>query len=98
MNTQVRAVADAPRDRQSAESPLTVVEAASYMRTTVGALHQMRRRHGGPPAIKIGAKLLFRRADIDAWLERFAERHRARDVAQPAAVGGRRSIAGRRGR
>lgn len=53
---------------------LTIEELAAEWRTTPGSLHQ--RRYRGepmPPAVKIGKRLLFRRQDVDAFIEEHLE-------------------------
>jgi excisionase family DNA binding protein len=58
-------------DRES--DLLTVEEAATFLRTSKGAIFQWRRRGQAPRALKVGAKLLFRREDLVEWLESRAE-------------------------
>lgn len=47
---------------------LTPVEAAEAMRTTVKALSVFRCRGTGPQFVKAGRKVLYRRADLDAYI------------------------------
>ncbi|CAI7979451.1 hypothetical protein FRAHR75_620017 [Frankia sp. Hr75.2] len=49
---------------------MTVDEVAEYLRTTPTALYTMRHRGEGPPAVKVGRKLLYARSDLDAYLGR----------------------------
>ena len=58
----------APRDEL-----LTLEELADLTRTSVDALYQVRRRGGGPPALRVGRRLLFRRGDVDSWLGALVE-------------------------
>lgn len=44
-------------------------EAADYVGSTVGSLATYRYLDKGPTYIKAGRKILYRRADLDAWLE-----------------------------
>ncbi len=48
----------------------TVDEVAERLRTTPQALYNMRHRGDGPPAVKIGRKLLYAESDLDAYLDR----------------------------
>lgn len=47
----------------------TTGEAASYLRTTTGALAYWRYRHDGPRYVKSGARVLYPRAALDEWLK-----------------------------
>lgn len=48
----------------------TPKEAAVYLRTTTGALAQLRYTGGGPRFVKAGPKrVLYRQHDIDEWLD-----------------------------
>lgn len=58
-------VAAEPRTRL-----LTIEEAAEMLRCTTATLRWMRRRSEGPPAVKLGRRLMYRAVDIEAWLER----------------------------
>ncbi len=61
---------------------LTVGEAASYLRLTPGAMHTQRHRGERPGSlgIRVGRKLIYRRADLDRYLDELF-------VAQTEAVG-----------
>lgn len=48
----------------------TVDEVAEILRTTTQALYNMRHRGEGPPAVKIGRKLLYAQSDLDAYVDR----------------------------
>lgn len=49
---------------------LTPKEAAAYARTTPGTLSTMRSGHTGPKFYKPSARrVLYRKSDLDAWLE-----------------------------
>ena len=56
---------------------LTLTEVAELARTTPGAVYQWRRRGKGPRASRVGKRLLFRRADVLAWIDAQADRERA---------------------
>jgi excisionase family DNA binding protein len=62
----------------------TLEQAAEYLATPAATIYTWRaRRPGfGPPAIKIGGSLRYRRSDLDAWIEAHAE---ARTAAGDAA-------------
>lgn len=49
---------------------MTAREAAEYMRTTPGTLSTLRSDHKGPKYYKPSKRrVLYRKSDIDAWLE-----------------------------
>jgi predicted DNA-binding transcriptional regulator AlpA len=48
---------------------LTTDELADWLRTTPAGIHSLRYRSEGPPAVRVGRRLLFARADVEAWLE-----------------------------
>lgn len=54
-------------DTQSAH--LTTVEVANECRTAVETVRYWRHIGYGPPSFKIGRRVLYRREDVDAWLE-----------------------------
>lgn len=63
------------------ESPwMTVEEVAEYLKTTPEALHQLRTRGDGPPAHKVGRRLLFWRDDINAWVGAHREPEKPKPV------------------
>lgn len=47
---------------------LTVDDVCAMLRITRSALYGLRYYRKGPPAIRIGRQLRFRRADVEAWL------------------------------
>lgn len=49
---------------------LTPKEAADYVRHSERTLIRWRNARTGPPWVKTGGKILYRRKDLDAWLER----------------------------
>ena len=54
----------------TASSPfLTTSEVSELLRTPIPTLYQWRTKKIGPPAIKIGRKILYRREDIEWWLQ-----------------------------
>ncbi len=62
-------------DNGPAPALLTLEQAAEYLATPAATIYTWRtRRPGfGPPAIKIGGSLRYRRSDLDAWIEAHAE-------------------------
>lgn len=46
---------------------LLSAEAAALLRISEGHLRRLRSRGGGPPFYKIGGRVLYAAADIDAW-------------------------------
>lgn len=59
--------------RAEAVSLMTQDEAAEYLRVTVAALQQWRRRGLGPPVYRLAtgesAPIRYRLAEIDEWIE-----------------------------
>lgn len=54
---------------------LTGVEAARHLRLSNRTLDAWRTKGLGPRWLKIGGKVAYRRADLDAWLEGQERRH-----------------------
>lgn len=52
---------------------LTVDEVATYLGVPVGTLYRWRTHNGGPRGIRVGRYVRYRRADVDAWLDRQAD-------------------------
>jgi excisionase family DNA binding protein len=66
--------ADMPNQNSKPALPtdvMTVQEAASYLRLSRGGLH-LRTTDGTIPAIKLGRRVLYRRIDLNAALDRLA--------------------------
>ena len=54
----------------TASSPfLVTTEVAELLRTPKSTLYSWRRRKIGPQAIKVGRKILYRREDVQWWLQ-----------------------------
>ncbi len=53
---------------------LTINEAAEALRAPVATLRYWRQKGEGPPAFKVGKRLVYRERDVQAWVE---ERRRA---------------------
>lgn len=54
---------------QSHHAYLTTGETADLMRTKPATLAYWRHRGEGPPFARVGKRVLYRRADVLAWLE-----------------------------
>jgi excisionase family DNA binding protein len=52
---------------------LTEAELAQLLKVSVGTIRRWRAEGTGPPALRLGRGVRYRRADVDAWLERQAE-------------------------
>ena len=48
---------------------LTVEEVAARLRISPGSLYNLRYGSAAPPAIRIGSRLRWRRADVEAWID-----------------------------
>ncbi len=53
----------------SPDQLLTAKDAAHYLNVNLQTMYAWRHRGAGPPALKAGRKLRYRRSDIDAWLK-----------------------------
>lgn len=55
---------------------MTTEELATLCRTSPGTCRYWRHIGEGPASIKVGRRVLYRREDVTAWLERkYAEQH-----------------------
>jgi predicted DNA-binding transcriptional regulator AlpA len=48
---------------------ITIDEAAGLLRTPVGTLRYWRYLNTGPRSFKIGRRVVYRRSDVDMWIE-----------------------------
>jgi excisionase family DNA binding protein len=48
---------------------LTLAEAAVYLRLSRQTLYGWRHLHRGPRSTSAGGRVLYRRSDLDAWLD-----------------------------
>ena len=55
---------------------LTVEELSEQIRKSVPAIHTMRYRGEGPPAVRIGKRVDFTVAGVEAWIAEHAEESR----------------------
>ena len=67
---------------------LTIDELAAYLRTTERAVRRWRERGWGPPASRVGCRLLFERADVDRWVEARKELPRGEGMGARVVVRG----------
>lgn len=58
------------RDRITEPAPalLTIAEAAQLLRAPVATLRYWRHLGTGPTSFRVGRRVLYRRADLDAWI------------------------------
>lgn len=54
----------------SIEPLLTPTDLAEYLGVPLKTLYQWRYRGVGPPAVRVGRYLRYRRADVEVWLEK----------------------------
>ena len=52
---------------------MTLAETAAYLNMSEKSLRWMRHTGNAPRAGKIGARVVFRRSDVDAWIEKAFE-------------------------
>lgn len=57
-----------PRSEQSSDFLLTTDELADELRVPKQTIYHWRKQGGGPPALRIGRGLRYRRGDVDEWL------------------------------
>jgi len=55
------------------ERLLTAPEVAGFLGVPLATLYQWRTRGTAPRAVRVGKHLRFRRADLDAWVERHSD-------------------------
>jgi excisionase family DNA binding protein len=63
---------------------MTIDEVGAYMQVPVKTLYDWRHRGIGPPGMRVGRHVRYRRSDVDAWLES------CRDPVLPLAGDARR--------
>jgi excisionase family DNA binding protein len=59
---------------KSVDEYLTEAEVAELLKVSVGTVRRWRREGIGPPVLWAGGRPRYRRADVDAWLQRERER------------------------
>lgn len=62
------------------EDLLTTAEVAAITRAPVSTLRYWRHMDTGPHSFRLGRRVVYRRADVTAWLEEQSEAARARRV------------------
>lgn len=72
------------------DESLTTEDVAALCHTSPGTVHYWRTQGKGPKAYRVGRRLIFRRSDVEEWLERYAS-----DPADRAASARTRNV-GRR--
>ncbi len=61
--------------RASTDELLTAQQLADLLHVGIQSIYDWRHRGTGPRGIRpAGGKLLFRRSDVDAWLDQYADR------------------------
>jgi excisionase family DNA binding protein len=55
---------------KSVDEYLTEAEVAELLKVSVGTVRRWRREGIGPPVLWAGGRPRYRRADVDAWLQR----------------------------
>lgn len=58
---------------------IPAADVAAQLRRSVDSLARWRREHVGPPYLVIRGRIMYRRVDVDAWLD--AQRHPTREAA-----------------
>jgi predicted DNA-binding transcriptional regulator AlpA len=48
---------------------LTLPEVSALIHTPTATLYQWRTKRIGPPSIKVGRRVIYRRTDLEKWLE-----------------------------
>lgn len=57
-----------------AERLMSAPEIAEYLGVPLATIYQWRSRQSGPRGIKVGKHVRYRRADVEAWLDRHYDR------------------------
>jgi excisionase family DNA binding protein len=57
-----------------AERLMSAPEIAEYLGIPLATIYQWRSRQSGPRGIKVGKHVRYRRADVEAWLDRHYDR------------------------
>jgi predicted DNA-binding transcriptional regulator AlpA len=57
-----------PATQESAMQTLNVIQAANYTSISKSSLDKLRVYGGGPLYIKVGARVVYDRLDLDTWL------------------------------
>lgn len=54
---------------------------AALVQRSTRTTETWRRRGGGPPFVRLGRRILYRKRDVELWLQRNTFRHRAEELA-----------------
>jgi hypothetical protein len=54
---------------------------AALVQRSTRTTESWRRRGGGPPFIRLGRRILYRKSDVELWLKQNTFRHRAEELA-----------------
>jgi excisionase family DNA binding protein len=65
------------RSLVTSESLMTVEQVADYLNVPVKTVYRWRLTGTGPRGARVGRYVRFRRADVEAWVERRVEEERA---------------------
>ncbi len=60
---------------------MTTAEASEFLRVSSASLERWRTNGGGPPFIKVGHRVCYDRADLEAWLRAQRREHTGGDEA-----------------
>ena len=61
-------------DQPSGPELLTITEVATLLRAPVATLRYWRHLGTGPASFRLGRRVLYRREDLNAWIEAHRER------------------------
>ncbi len=80
-------VLEAARGSSPVRRALDVTEAAQHLGVSVSYLNRLRSTGGGPTFIKIGVRVTYRLADLEAWQDQHARRSTSDDGKEAANAG-----------
>lgn len=62
--------ANTPQEIGAADRLLSAQDVADYLGVPLATIYAWRHRSQGPPGLRVGRHLRYRRRDLDAWIER----------------------------
>ena len=68
-DNKTKATPDKQLERVRSGEMLTVDELAALLKVPVATIYRWRSQRDGPPGLRIGRYVRFRRAEVDAWLD-----------------------------
>jgi excisionase family DNA binding protein len=72
---------------QRIEPLISAQELAEYLDVPVATIYAWRYRRQGPPGLRVGKHLRYRRADVDEWIDgRLEDSSHDRDPVSPPAT------------